>query len=74
MFVFSQWIIDVSFLTYYIKNRFQFSATKRIMQQCVHSENEFLFAGVQSHGISLIFFLFISAYTFYVVLGNCAYY
>ena len=44
------------------------------MQQCVYSENELLFARVQSHGISLIFFLFISAYTFYVVLENCDYY
>ena len=55
-----------------IKNRFQFSATKRTTQQCVHSENEFLFARVQNHGISLIFFLFIS--TFYLVLRNFDYY
>ena len=55
-----------------IKNRFQFSATKRTTQQCVHSENEFLFARVQNHGISLIFFRFISA--FYLVLRDFDYY
>ena len=55
-----------------IKNRFQFSATKRTTQQCVHSENEFVFANVQNHGISLIFLRFISA--FYLVLRSCDYY